>query len=135
MSANEQKAHDIFKEWLRDDSGTEALAPRLSAAGLIVTPRQEQALAACEAFAAKYLPMNREYVLDKDVWMQVHDVGRESLEAKKPKERFYIKQGPGNWMVYERLSEAFERVFEKFSVALFRVVNVYHRDPRIRRKR
>ena len=97
MNPNEQKAHDIFKEWLRDDTGTEALAPRLSAAGLIVTPLHERALAACEARALHPTIISGGDVTEAE-WNRTTAasaeciaVGRESLAAKKPKERFFVR--------------------------------------------
>lgn len=89
MTPNEQKAAELLREWQCFDSShgphrwlATHIVPKLA------TPDHEAALAACEAFSEKYLPMSREYVLDKDVWMRVHDVGRRSLDAKKPKERW-----------------------------------------------
>ena len=87
MNPNEKKAADVMRSAPAIGLKTyfDEKAAALSAAGLLVTPLHERALAACEAFSEKYLPMSREYVLDKDVWMRVHDVGRESLDAKRPK--------------------------------------------------
>lgn len=80
---------------------TDAAVDALDSAGLLVTPLHQRALKACEDFAEKYLPMSdRSFVRDKDVWMRVHDAGRESLAAKKPKERYVaVCIEPGKWSV------------------------------------
>jgi len=101
MTPNEQKAKDVLKDVCNsqyDSSKHEWKCPRnhgaeaaaLSAAGLLVTPDHEAALAACEAYArdtssvdVRLIPAAASLGLDA-----MRHIGRRSLDAKKPKERW-----------------------------------------------
>ena len=119
MTPNEQKAKDVLKavcnsqydsskhDWKcpRDHS---AEAAALSAAGLLVTPDHEAALAACEE-RAKYPHIynlqartDGDWELAKAASLRCIEVGRRSLDAKKPKERWTVdgSAGPARWVVW-----------------------------------
>ena len=97
MNPNEQKAADIIKyQAVPAAYDVPAALGRavkaLSAAGLLVTPMHERALAACEEIAGHYslFPLTSDGSKDSSLGMGVR-VGRESLEAKNPKPRYSVE--------------------------------------------
>jgi hypothetical protein len=72
------------------------MAKALSAAGLLVTPDHEAALAACEERAKHphilYSDCSEEqWERTKAASLECIAVGRRSLDAKKPKQRYYVE--------------------------------------------
>ena len=88
MNPNEQKAADLLatKLWF---NGTNDMANALSAAGLLVTPDHEAALAACERVAA--FENDAPQPVCNMALLACSAVGRRSLDAKKPKERWTLE--------------------------------------------
>ena len=88
MNPNEQKAYEAMVKAANDTFHCKCVScwdavKRLSAAGLLVTPDHEAALAACEEYwrhfrRVPFVPVEGE----------VASVGRRSLDAKRPKERW-----------------------------------------------
>lgn len=108
MNPNEQKAAELMEHWLSSGErqpffgpspvayfGTSPLEQWLAThiVPKLATPDHEAALAACEAYSAK-----REYWHGRTSGDKEHDaivaIGRRSLEAKKPKERYYVFHAP-----------------------------------------
>ena len=99
MTPNEQRAAQLLatKQWF---NGTNDMAKALSAAGLLVTPDHEAALAACEAiYVAEHGPEDGRAPghwtpRERASHRTAAEVGRRSLDAKKPKERWTVHAWP-----------------------------------------
>ena len=81
---NEQKALELVSKqvgYLRDTMLPADIVHDLSAAGLIVTPLHERALAACEEYARACVG---ETGNARAPWQAVYNIGRESIALKPP---------------------------------------------------
>ena len=113
LTPNEQKAADILYTYCvpagyNVKAIVEATVKRLSAADLLVTPDHEDALAKCEALekcrVARSEAKDNPNFIDwtPSAVAEAQAVGRRSLDAKKPKERWTVRFGHGmnRWFVY-----------------------------------
>ena len=112
LNPNEQKAYEVMTKTCNDTFHCKCVScweavKRLSAAGLLVTPDHEAALAACEE-RAKHPHILYSDCLDEE-WerckaasLRCIEVGRRSLDAKKPKERWTVDRSASQhqWVVW-----------------------------------
>ena len=105
MTPNEQKAAELLREWqcFFDSSHGPHPLKRWLATHIVpklLTPDHEAALAACEGFVGWWHPVKT--APETPELAEIYAIGRRSLDAKKPKERWEMRFGHGmnRWFVY-----------------------------------
>ena len=91
MTPNEQKAAELLREWqcFFDSSHGPHPLKRWLATHIVpklLTPDHEAALAACEGFVGWWHPVKT--APETPELAEIYAIGRRSLDAKKPKERW-----------------------------------------------